>query len=124
MEPSGAFELDPSRKSRWGGRFNLQVGAGLATIHADAKLSYVESFTITGVGGPPPTRTDVGTNDEWLFGFYGEAKVQYWINPVVALYMGGQYQALDDFTIRAFNKEATVNFGESFALVFGVLYSF
>ncbi len=118
------FRLGPFAEIPLSGRFQLQAGAGLAVVQVDATLSYFESFTTTGLGGPPPPRTDSRARQDWLMGFYGEARLQYWINEAVALYVGGQFQALDDFKVNALDREATVDFGSSFGALLGVIYSF
>lgn len=118
------FRLGPFVEVPLVGRFQGQFGAGLAFMYADVKLSYFESFSTTGIGGPPPDRQDAQSTDQWLFGFYAEGKVQYWLNEVVALYLGGQFQTLEDMSLGAFNKEATIDFGTTFAVTLGVTYAF
>ena len=118
------FRLGPFFELPLTGPWEAQFGAGLAIVHVDATLEYVEKFAVTGTGGAPPEVNDSQDTHAWLAGFYLEAKVQYWFNPVIAAYIGGQYQMVDDLTLRAFGKEATLDFGSAFGLVFGVTYSF
>jgi hypothetical protein len=118
------FRLGPFVEVPLPRRFSVQSSAGLALIHVDAKLSYEERFTITGLGGPPPTRVDTGANDDILVGFYLNARVNYWLNDFVAIYLGGELQALDDFKLNALNREARLDFGSTFGVVVGVMYAF
>lgn len=105
-------------------RMRLQIGGGFAAVHVDAKLSYTESFSVTGVGGPPPTRIDSRTTSEWLTGFYGEAKLEYWINDSTSVFLGGQYQNLGDMDISARNRTGKIDFGQSIAVTLGLGYAF
>lgn len=107
-----------------GYRHSFEAGMGLSMVNVDAKLSYEERFTITGLGGPIQPRIDSTSNSDWLFGFYLNAKTYYWVNDYVALYLGGEFQMLDDFKLRAGDKQATVDFGSTFGLTFGVMYVF
>lgn len=118
------FRLGPFFEVPLSGPWEMQFGAGLALVHVDAKLEYAEKYAVTGTGGPPPELIASEDTHAWLAGFYLEAKVQYWFNPVIAAYIGGQYQMVDELTLRAFGKEATLDFGSAFGLVLGVTYSF
>lgn len=118
------FRFGPFVEVPIAGRFQGQFGAGLAVMHADVKLSYFESFATTGIGGPPQNRQDERSTAEWLFGFYTEAKVQYWLNEVVALYLGAQFQTMDDMSLSATDKEAVIDFGTTLSVVTGVIYAF
>jgi hypothetical protein len=118
------FRVGPFAEIPINGRMNVSVEIGLAGVHADATLSYLEKFTTTGLGGPPPERTNSRTTDSWMIGGYIGAKLQYWINPSVAFYLGGDFQTLQDFDLTAADKIARVNFGETFGITAGVIYSF
>lgn len=118
------FRLGPFFEIPINHGWTVQFGVGLATLHADAKLSYAESFLITGPGSPPPDRQDSQSKSDWLYGYYAEARVQYWFNTVTALYLGGQFQSISDLKLQAANKEATVKFGNTYGIILGVLYTF
>jgi hypothetical protein len=118
------FRLGPFFEVPIRNGWSMQFGVGLATINADAKLSYAEAFTITGPGAPPPTRQDSQSKSDWLYGYYLEARAQFWINNVTAIFLGGQYQSISDLKLQAANKEATVKFGNTYGVVLGVLYTF
>jgi hypothetical protein len=93
-------------------------------VHVDADFAFEETFTTTGIGGPPQPRIDEVSQNEWLFGFYAQARVNYWLSDVVAIYLGADVQVLDDFTMQAANREVTIDFGSTFGVTLGVLYSF
>ena len=118
------FRIGPFAEIPINGRMNVQVALGLAGVHADATLTYLEKFTTTGIGGPPPDRTNSRTTDSWMIGGYFGAKLEYWLNPRVALYLGGDFQALQDFDLTAADKAATIGFGQTFGITAGVIYSF
>jgi hypothetical protein len=119
------FRLGPFIEVPWPGyRHSFQFGMGMALVNADAKLSYEENFTIAGLGGPPVPRSSTQSNSDWLFGFYANAKAYYWVNDFVALYLGGEIQTLDNFKIITANKAATVDFGSTAGVTFGVMYVF
>ncbi|MEW6157296.1 MAG: hypothetical protein AB1813_07675 [Verrucomicrobiota bacterium] len=102
----------------------LEVAGGFAAINVDADFSYNELLTISGTGGPPAPRIDKNSESKWITGFYGEAKLSFPIYYATRLYVGGEYQVLDDFSIRAGSKEATIDFGEALAVKAGVTFSF
>jgi hypothetical protein len=119
------FRLGPYVEIPWPGyRHSFDVGFGLSMVNVDAKLSYEDRFTTTGLGGPPQPRIDDHRRQDWLFGFYFNAKAYYWMNDVTALYIGGEYQYLDDFRIEAENKRATIDFGSAVGVTVGVMYVF
>lgn len=118
------FRLGPYIEAPLTGRFSLEFGAGLAAVHVDADFSYEEGFTTTGTGTAPVTRKDKESRSEWLMGFYANARLQYWLNDAVALYLGAEFQSLEDFNVNALNKNATVNFDETVGVSLGILYSF
>lgn len=118
------FRLGPFFELPLDRGWELQFATGISIVHADAKLTYLEGFAITGLGGAQPQRTDSQSRADWLFGFYAEARAQFWMTDFVALYGGVQYQILEDFTLQAANKEATVDFGNSIGVVLGVIYAF
>jgi hypothetical protein len=118
------FRLGPFFELPMSGPWEAQFGAGLALVYVDATLEYAEKYAVTGTGGPPPELIASEDTHAWMPGFYVEAKVKYWFNQVIAAYVGGQYQMLDDLTLRAFAKEAKLDFGSAFGLVMGVTYSF
>ena len=43
------------------------------------------------------------------------------MNDVMAFYVGAEFQSLEDFKLTALNKEATVDFGSTFGVTFGVM---
>jgi hypothetical protein len=119
------FRLGPFIEIPWPGyRHSFQFGMGVSMVNVDAKLSYEENFTITGLGGPPPAASESASRSDWLFGFYVNAKAYYWVNDVVALYVGGEFQSLDNFKLSVGNKAATVDFGTTAGLTLGVMYVF
>jgi hypothetical protein len=119
------FRLGPYIELPWPGyRHSFELGLGLTMVNVDAKLSYEERFTTTGLGGPPQARIDDHPHHDFLFGFYLNAKAYYWVNDVTALYIGGEYQYLDTFVIEAENKRATVDFGSTLGVTLGVMYVF
>jgi hypothetical protein len=117
--------LGPYIEVPWPGyRHSFQGGLGLAMIRVDAKLRYEENFTMTGLGGPPRPVSDETQKQEWLLGFYANAKAYYWMNDVTALYLGAEFQMLQDFNIEAASKRANVDFGSTFGVTVGVMYVF
>lgn len=119
------FRLGPYVEIPWPGyRHSFQFGMGLSMVNVDAKLSYNESFTITGLGGPPQPISDSHNDSAWLVGFYTNAKAMFWMNDVMAFYMGVEFQSLEDFKMTAANKAATVDFGSTFGVTLGVMYAF
>jgi hypothetical protein len=119
------FRLGPYIELPWPGyRHSFSASLGLAMINVDAKLSYEENFTVTGLGGPPVQRKDSNSAQDWMFGFYFNAKAYYWVNDVTALYLGGEFQYLDDFRIEAANKRAKIDFGSTVGVSVGVMYVF
>jgi len=119
------FRLGPYIEVPWPGyRHSFQAGLGLAMVNVDAKLSYEERFTTTGLGGPPQPRIDDHHQQDWLFGFYFNAKAYYWMNDVTALYIGGEFQYLGDYVVEAENKRAKVDFGATLGVTMGVMYVF
>ena len=74
--------------------------------------------------GPPQPREDSTRKADWLVGFYANTKVYYWLNDVVALYGGVEFQTLDDLTLQATHKSAKVDFGSTFGVTLGVMYVF
>ena len=107
-----------------GYRHSFSGGLGLAMVNADAKLTYDERFTITGLGGPPQPRSDSRSTQDWLFGFYVNAKAYYWATDFVSFYVGTEFQMLDDFELSALDKSAKVDFGSTFGVTLGVMYVF
>jgi hypothetical protein len=119
------FRLGPYIEVPWPGyRFSFGGGFGLSMVQVDARFSYREEFTITGLGGPPQPREDSTRKADLLFGFYANAKVYYWLNDVVALYGGAEFQTLDNLTLEATHKSATLDFGNTFGITLGVMYAF
>jgi opacity protein-like surface antigen len=118
------FRLGPYLEMPLTGRFALEFGLGLAMVQASGDLSYAEAFQTTGTGGPPIARENKQSSDDWLFGFYTNARLQYWWTDAWGLYLGVEFQALDDLKMTAENKTATVNFGETMGVSLGVVYSF
>ena len=119
------FRLGPFIEVPWPGyRHSFSGGLGLAMINADATLSYEESFTITGLGGPPQPRSDAQSSQAWLFGFYLNAKAHYWATDFVSFYVGTEFQFLEDFELSALDKSAKVDFGSTLGVTVGVMYVF
>ena len=119
------FRLGPFVEIPWPGyRHSFSGGLGLAVINADASLNYEERFTITGLGGPPQTRSDGHSTQDWLVGFYVNAKAYYWATDFISFYVGAEYQMLPDFELTAADKRATVDFGTTLGVTLGVMYVF
>lgn len=119
------FRTGPFIEVPWPGyRHSFSGGLGLAVINADASLNYEETFTITGLGGPPQTRTDGQATQDWLFGFYVNGKAYYWATDFISFYVGAEFQMLQDFKLTALDKQAKVDFGSTVGVTVGVMYVF
>ena len=107
-------------------RVSLQIGGGLAAVNADAEFSYTEAFSLAAgaTGGPPGTRIGKGSRSEWLLGVYANASLAVAITRNVSLVVGAQFQNLENLTIAAGDKSATLRLGQTIEILGGLRFSF
>jgi hypothetical protein len=107
-------------------RLALTVAGGGAVVHAEADVTVNESIDLPAgsIGLPLPARTFKESNDEFLFGVYGEARLSFDVTEFTSIYIGGQYQFLDDFGIAAGSKLVTMKLSESYAAIAGLSFKF
>ena len=107
-------------------RFTVAVAGGGTVVHAEADATIEDSFTLAAgsIGGPPPLRTSQGDGSDWLFGAYGEVRLSFDVTDSTSVYIGAQYQILDDFAFSAGSKTITIDLGESYAALVGLSFRF
>lgn len=107
-------------------RLALTVAGGGAVVHAEADVTISETIDLPAgsIGLPLPARTFKDSNDDWLFGAYGEVRLTFDISEFTSVYVGGQYQILDDFGVAAGSKLVTMKLSESYAAMAGLSFKF
>jgi hypothetical protein len=120
------FKMGPFMEVPLFKRVTLQVGAGLAAVNADAEFSYTERFTLTGpaTGGPPPTRSGSATRSEWLLGVYGSCTLSIPVGRDLSIVLGAQFQNLENMSISAGEKTATLKLGQTVEFLGGLRFDF
>lgn len=104
-------------------RLSLWLGGGVAVVHADMEHTFSETLTVAGVGAPV-ARSGAASETEWLFGAYGEARLNFMLSEETAVFVGGQYQILDDSGVSSPTRSATLKQKATLSGTVGLLFSF
>ncbi len=117
------FKLGPFLEAPVYKRLSLQASAGLAVMNAMTELTCRESLVLAGLDEALAQDLKY-EHDEWVFGFYGSLLLGYEINDALTLFIGGQYQVLDDVTVSGAGRESTLSLGEDFEVMAGIRATF
>ncbi len=116
------LRLGPFLELPIAGRFNFQVGAGVALMYANTTLEFTETLNFeTSVPGlAPASRHQEFSEGEFLVGFYGRALAGYDINPGLRIFLGAEYLYLGDASVSGGGKEATLKLGNTLQGIVGL----
>jgi opacity protein-like surface antigen len=103
-------------------RFSVLLSGGLALAYVDSDFTFDE--VITGLGMETTTQSGRDTTTDWMFGPYGEIKLDYQVTPHVSLFTSAQYHDLGSFSQSAGQKEAKLDMGGSLFVTAGVGFTF
>lgn len=116
------LRLGPSLDIPMGAPVSLQISGGAYVLYADSEFTYDETVSMDGQA----LRQQTGkvTAEDWIVGAYVRGQVLVALSRTVGLFAGAEYLILDEIEITDGTHRATLDFGESFAGLLGVAFSF
>ena len=115
------FRLGPYVDAPLGKRILLTASAGLAVTLVDSQFSYQQHDAVS---GDPAVSSGSASDFSAVVGGYVGIQATVRIVKHVDLFTGFQYQASDSYQLRAGDKQAELDFGNSFYWTIGVSYCF
>ncbi|MCF3651906.1 hypothetical protein [Synoicihabitans lomoniglobus] len=124
-----------------GAYYSIRMGAEIRT-HLTEKIGIVASAGLMGafVGtdytvtetldmsayevGNPITITQTGEHSEMILGYYAEIAAEYWITPRTALFVGGVFEAIDDYFQTVGGRTASIMLGDNLIVRVGIITRF
>lgn len=118
------FKLGPFLELPVYRQLTVRLSAGGAFMAALSELESVETLTDAAGGGLLTGRVERQDAEEWVFGFYGQATFEYALTDYLRLYLGGQYQYLQDVSVSGIRQEATLGLDGGYEVITGLRLSF
>lgn len=105
-------------------KLNFNFSGGLAGLGSFTDFKFQESIMVPSHPDLILSQSDETSKDEFVVGAYVEASLSYALSDFLSLYVGGQYQYLNDINVSVGGKEATLKFDQAFEAVVGLRTSF
>jgi hypothetical protein len=117
-----AIRLGPFLDIPLGKRFVSQFGLGLSLIYADTEYSYQETVAFT--DGSFLLDSGRDSSSDVLVGGYLLGQIAYFLNEDWSVFGGLRLEMASDLTATAGHREARLELGPTFHVIFGTGYSF
>lgn len=118
------FKLGPFLELPIYQKLSARVSAGGAFMAALSELESTETLIDGAGGGLLTTRVERQDGEEWVFGFYGQAALEYAFTDYFRFYLGGQYQYLDSVSLTSSRQTAVLSLDGGYELITGLRLSF
>lgn len=100
---------------------SIQVTAGPTVVLADANFTYSETVSYNGRTGSLAAR---GSNDDWLFGAFADATLNWYVTDHFTAFIGGGWQTADKLDLLAGTRAAELDLGTTWQILAGLGWRF
>ena len=116
------LRLGPNIDIPMGKPLSLQLSGGVYILYADSEFTYAETVSMDGQA----LRQQSGkvSQQDWIVGAYVRGQVLVALSETVGIFAGAEYLMLDEVELSDGTHRATLDFGESFAGLLGVAFTF
>lgn len=106
-------------------RLSVAVGAGAASVYADAKLNYLQSVSFVNPAMPAlaPVNATLSHAD-WRPGAYAELYLSYRLTSIIGVFAGGDFQFNDKLTFGDASHQVEIDPGSTFGAKLGAILRF